>query len=444
MTFGRIHMDVIFRRRLYGYRVSPPDDVWGGISEHLRSQKRRKRVFYLRMAASFAVIIAAGALLFTQLSGPLGEQQSSRQSSFSNFVREPAGNGQGLATLNQRDAEVQDITPDEPPQQQIASLQQESSSSVSANNSSSSPSSAGSQDQADPSLQMNPRASVYDALPVQLQQNNNLEQQNESPASAFDVSDDLTLPKNKYSALSLKAAMSPVMSFRHVQGNSGQYNYNTSESRLFSYSGGVNFGIRFSERLTVRSGVYYSQLGQTLSKIVLGSDDFARAGEDVVVKLNNSLGEVQVKSRKLIKAKPPENIQNIVDGSKLRKFSYTLDASVIQRFEYLRIPLLLEYKVVDKRMDVNVVGGLHSNFLVNEGVYLKDDAGAAQQIGNTSNINRFNYSGSFALGLEYALANHVNMYFEPTVDYFLNPINQNVTKTYPYSFAVYTGLSISF
>lgn len=398
---------------------------------------------YLRMAASFAVIFAAGALLFVQFSGSLDDQENSRQATFSNFVREPANNTQGVPTLNQRNIEVQGAAPVEPNPQPMASLEQEASSKESASNPSS-PTSARAASQPDLFQPMKARESLIGGLPVQPQANHNLAQQNETSVNNFNIPDEVTLPEKKYSALSLKAAMSPVMSFRHIQGNPDRYNYNTSESRLFSYSGGVNFGISFSNRLTVRSGVYYSQLGQTLSKIVLGSNDFARSGEDVMVKLNNSLGEVQVKSRRLIKAKPPENIQNIVDGSKLRKFSYTLDASVIQRFEYLRIPLLLEYKVVDKRMDVNLVGGLHSNFLVNEGVYLKNDMGATQQIGNTGSINRFNYSGSLGLGLEYTLANQINMYLEPTVDYFLNPINQDVTKTYPYSFAVYTGVSISF
>jgi len=443
MTFGRIHIDEIFRRRLHGYGVSPPDAVWGGISDHLRSQRRKRRLGYLRMAASFVGIIAAGALLFTQLSGPLGLQEVQKNnpnSSLSNFVREPAGNEQGVATLHQRDYQVQGSASENSQAGQIASLNPPTT----ALNSTTSDSLSEVEVAEERSVQMNTRESVLEGISASFQQKSNLAQQNRSAANDFDIPGDVALPENHYSALSLKAAMSPVMSFRNIQGNTGRYDYNTTESRLFSYSGGINFGISFSERLTVRSGVYYSQLGQTLSKIVLGSGDFARSGEDVVVKLNNSLGEVQVKSRKLIKAKPPESIQNIVDGSKLRKFSYTLDASVIQRFEYLRIPLLLEYKVVDKRMDVNLVGGLHSNFLVNEGVYLKNDRGATQQIGNTSNISRFNYSGSFGLGLEYALANQVNMYFEPTVDYFLNPINQDVTKTYPYSFAVYTGLSISF
>jgi hypothetical protein len=206
----------------------------------------------------------------------------------------------------------------------------------------------------------------------------------------------------------------------------------------------VNVGLSFSDRLTLRSGLHYSQMGQTLSKIMLGADDFARSGDNIYVKLNNSLGEVKVRSGKLIKAKPPESLENIVDGSRLQKFTYTLDASVIQRFEYLRIPLMLEYKVIDKKMDVNLVGGLHSNFLINEGVYLKNDLGDTQQIGNTNSITRFNYSGTLGLGLEYNIASQINMYLEPTMDYFLNPIYQDETKTYPYSFAVYTGLSISF
>ncbi len=499
MTFDRVHIDGFFRRKLYRYKAEPPEDVWYDIYRYLESRKKQRRRTYMRLAAVLAALVVAGSLLFTALPGlfsrPGNEQMAhnDRSQSMENFVRSPAGNPSNPGiTGNSAVSDPHLLPPGGSGSMAPLSNQDEAS--------------GGSSDQdgpsmglalADPSISdqendgsnqdietntghLTRKKSLIVTLPAGEADHQALAQtiqgelhstglpsdnatlSNNPPLSPQTVlnggnlsSDPLTgessltspaetSPEKKYSALTIKAALSPLMSFRDVEGGTGGFDYNTSESRLFSYSGGINFGLSFSRRLTVRSGLYYSQLGQTLSKIVLGSDDFHRSGDDIFVKLNNSLGEVRVPSSRLIDAKPPESIANIVDGSKLRKFSYTLGASVVQRFEYLRIPLMLEYTVVDKRMDVNVLGGLHSNFLVNEGVYLKNDQGATHHIGNTSNISRFNYSGTFALGLEYALGNQMNMYLEPTVDYFLNPINQDETKTYPYSFAVYTGLSISF
>ncbi len=449
MTFGRIHMDEVFRRKLGNYGVAPPEGVWEGVYDHLRHKRRARRKFYLQVAASLVGIIAAGTLLWAQFAGPVGQtasEQGKGPTAFSNFVREPGTNPSAAVVAQNTSISRENGFSSAGGQHTAASGQQEEAMASATEAQKDSDRQKGwLSARQDEMFRLNPRERLFTGITVDDQEKVALARRSPSPRNVFDVqASQQDLPKKQYSALSLKAAMSPVMSFRHIPENTSRFDYNTSESRLFSYSGGVNFGISFSDRITVRSGLYYSQLGQTLSKIVLGSNDFARKGEDVFVKLNNSLGQVQVQSGKLLKAKSPESIRNIASGNSLRKFSYRLDASVIQRFEYLRIPLMLEYTVVDKRMDVNVVGGLHSNFLVNEGVYLKNDAGATQQIGNTSNISRFNYSGSFGVGLEYALANQINMYLEPTVDYFLNPINQDETKTYPYSFAVYTGLSISF
>ncbi|HKL37698.1 MAG TPA: outer membrane beta-barrel protein [Bacteroidales bacterium] len=437
-------MDELFRRKLRSYEGAPPGDIWEGISNHLYAERKHKRRAQWRVAASLLAVLAAGSLLMLQVNTPLnisGSHQAVTQtdgSSFKNFVREPAS-----APLQAEE------------QEQVAGLSQESGGQKQTLSTATNREETINEDSENGRLRtrqdIQKKQSLNAVLPVSREPATRLAQESSGRTSPrnfpvvssarANIGPDESIP---YSALNIKAAMSPVMSFRNVTSNSSHHDFNTSESHLFSYGGGVNVGLSFSERLTFRSGLHYSQMGQTLSKILLGADDFARSGDNIYVKLNNSLGEVKVRSGKLIKAKPPESLENIVDGSRLQKFTYTLDASVIQRFEYLRIPLMLEYKVVDKKMDVNILGGLHSNFLINEGVYLKNDRGNTQLIGNTNNITRFNYSGTLGLGLEYSIASQINMYLEPTLDYFLNPIHQDETKTYPYSFAVYTGLSVSF
>jgi opacity protein-like surface antigen len=442
-------MDEIFRRKLRSYEAAPPGDIWEGVSDHLHAQRKQNKRTRLRVAAALLAIAAAGSLLMFQLKTPLnitGSNQALNQSdasSFEHFVREPSP-----APAQEQVAEIsRENTKQKEPSG--TSTREEAASMAAAMETRAQ--TVQQTDRMRTGQDIEKKQSVSTPLPVSQESVSALARESSADKSQDDFpaspSANLNIPVdkgNQYTALNIKAAMSPIMSFRNVTNNSSRHNFNTSESQLFSYGGGVNVGLSFSDRLTLRSGLHYSQMGQTLSKIMLGADDFARSGDNIYVKLNNSLGEVKVRSGKLIKAKPPESLENIVDGSRLQKFTYTLDASVIQRFEYLRIPLMLEYKVIDKKMDVNLVGGLHSNFLINEGVYLKNDLGDTQQIGNTNSITRFNYSGTLGLGLEYNIASQINMYLEPTMDYFLNPIYQDETKTYPYSFAVYTGLSISF
>ncbi|MBS3769158.1 MAG: outer membrane beta-barrel protein [Bacteroidales bacterium] len=452
MTVDRSKIDEIFRNRLKDHEVIPPYEVWEDVVVHLAERRRirKSKKMYLQIAASLIILVAAGSLFLTSSetlfnSGVQSQNRIEKQSS-RNIVEEPPSqplhadasekeppekeSGGSPPVDDQKSQDAGRDFPSDGNTNALASLSPETSenidellekkeplmSGVSSNNG------AGEE----PVF-----AGIYavDAF-------------TDGFASSGEASVAADVPNTTH--FSLKATMAPVMSYRRLQNNASRAEYNTSESELFSYSGGVNFGYKLTERLSVHSGFYYSQMGQTVSKIRLGSDDFAQYGEEIFVRLKNSLGEVEVKPGKLISAKPPESIQNIVNGNRLLKFSYKLDASVVQRFEYVKVPLMVEYTVIDKKIDVNLVGGLNSNFLVNEGVYLKNQQGDTRLIGNTANIRQFNYSGSLGLGLEYNIATQVNMYFEPQMDYFLHSINYSETKTYPYSFGVLTGLSITF
>lgn len=452
MTVDRSKIDEIFRNKLSDYKVIPPYDVWEDIVIHVAEQRKaRKRRMYLQIAASLIVLLVAGSLVFTPFENLMESDQSQSRlenQSFSEFVEEPASNfGQTNPNAeesgNRETAETgvlteskdqnatkdfpSDMNADEISDLQLAAEKSEAvlkekeplivgiSSNASDNN-------------ADDRLVVS-RSFNFNAL-----DNEFFTSENVTAASE--------IPKNTH--FSLKATMAPVMSYRRLQNNASRAEFNTSESELFSYTSGVNFGYKLSKRLSVHSGFYYAQIGQTVNKIQLGADDFAQHDQEIFVRLNNSLGEVEVASAKLLDAKPPEKLENIVNGNRLLKFSYKLNASVVQRFEYVKIPLMMEYTMIDKKIDVNLIGGLNSNFLVNEGVYLKNQTGDSRLIGNTTNIRQFNYSGAVGVGLEYNITQQMNMYLEPHMDYFLNPINYSETKTYPYSFAVHTGMSITF
>ncbi|MFP4620444.1 MAG: outer membrane beta-barrel protein [Bacteroidales bacterium] len=451
MTVDRSRIDEIFRERLKNDEVKPPYEVWEDIVVCMAERKKfRKRRMYMQIAASLIILVVAGTLFltpFVNITDSGDEQNREESQTFSNMVEETPSrslqvddpeealspsetSGSALADDSSIQDSVEDFSPgsySEP----VGSLSSEETERTAEFLEEKQPMITG----------VASGNSMKDDLAVpEIYATNSVSNSRFVPTQDVELASEV--PKTTH--FSIKATMAPAMSYRRLQNNVSQVEYNTTESELFSYSGGVGFGYKLNNRLSVHSGFYYSQMGQTVNRIKLGSDDFARHDEEVFVRLKNSLGEVEVEPAKLLSAKPPENIQNIVNGNRLLKFSYKLDASVVQRFEYVKIPLMLEYTMIDKKIDVNLVGGLNSNFLVNEGVYLKNQMDGSRLIGNTTNIRQFNYSGALGLGLEYNFTQQINMYLEPHLDYFLNPINYHKTKTYPYSFGVHTGLSVTF
>jgi hypothetical protein len=121
-----------------------------------------------------------------------------------------------------------------------------------------------------------------------------------------------------------------------------------------------------------------------------------------------------------------------------------LNASIRQSFEYIEVPLIIRYKIIDKIVDINLIGGLGANFLVGNNVYLMYE-NSKDVIGKTNGVNDINYSGSLGFGLEYPMLNSVNILIEPSIKYYLNPINANSSvESHPYSIGIYTGVSYSF
>ena len=99
---------------------------------------------------------------------------------------------------------------------------------------------------------------------------------------------------------------------------------------------------------------------------------------------------------------------------------------------------------MDKTLGINILGGVGANFLVGNNVYLIYDNNK-DVIGKTNGVNNINYSGLLGLGLEYPIMNNLNILIEPSLKYYLNPINSNLEiESHPYSLGIYTGVSYSF
>lgn len=249
----------------------------------------------------------------------------------------------------------------------------------------------------------------------------------------------------------------------HNATHSSQYSSNMgyhAKGGDTNVGGGVSIQYKTSKRLRFESGVYYSQNGQSSgrSNSLFAMDskfDYAsgssQIGEEQIfansvslrqgsIAMNSEAGVVNITST-------PEGVV-LAAASEAEKgdFSSVLTTSgeFAQVFDFVEIPLYLRYSIVDRKIGIDVVGGLSAGLVVGNNAYVENNFGR-QRIGDTEDISNLNFSGTVGVGVNYDLSKHLSLAVEPRFNYYLHSINTNPDVTYrPYRFGLYTGIYYAF
>jgi hypothetical protein len=222
--------------------------------------------------------------------------------------------------------------------------------------------------------------------------------------------------------------------------------------------GGISVEYKTQNRWSVQSGVYYSKLGQTSSNqsfqperayADFGSGEVLRgevayfntavAVQSGEMLMNTAAGVVAI-DRLPTNAKLSNGFESMAanDGILLTQTEFE------QKFEYIEIPLILRYQLIDATFDLQVLGGLNTSVLVGNNAYANSQYGN-ERIGETRDMNSVNYSTSFGFGLGYGISDKISLHVEPQLRYFLGSLNSNANINFkPYTIGVYTGLSYQF
>lgn len=223
-----------------------------------------------------------------------------------------------------------------------------------------------------------------------------------------------------------------------------------SEQSRISYSGGVAFAYQLSSKLSIQSGIYYSSIAQEVGGIGAygGFQQFDYTKGDPNFRVLTSSGTIYTNNSDIF----------LIDRSGDRVMTrYTVDvfdpvkadlqylnSSLHQNFSYIEMPFLLRYKVLNRAIDVNLIGGLSYNLLIGNTVHASSD-GSRFMVGRTEGLNPFTISSSLGMGMEYTITDKVSLNLEPMFRYYLNPFTQVPgIKLHPYSFGVFSGLSYKF
>jgi hypothetical protein len=252
--------------------------------------------------------------------------------------------------------------------------------------------------------------------------------------------------------------LAPLYSYRNVSSDYlDSYvkdQINSKESGVITYAVGLNVAMSPGKRLSVQSGLYYSKYGQQTDAVNIYEIretgwDYSASESTTNVMISQSIGTVSNNNEDLLKFN-----QSINDDEKNRaEISYfaeqtatdvDVDASATQYFEYLEIPLIIKYKIIDRKIDLNVLGGISTHFLIGNEIYL-DYNNMYDKFPENVNINNMNYSGSLGIGIEYPILSKLMLNVEPRFKYYLNSIVKNPSyNIHPYSFGIFTGVNYLF
>ncbi len=249
-----------------------------------------------------------------------------------------------------------------------------------------------------------------------------------------------------------------------ISNNSQSNNYardmaianNNSDLNL---GGGISVEYKTASKWSVQSGVYYSKLEQNSSNQPYRAEniyaDAAPPSFDIQDELAYFNTAVAVRSGEMLMntAAGVVALDNLPSNAKLSNSfespssqdGILLTATEFeQAFDYIEIPLIVRYQLLDAAFDIQLLGGINTSVLVANNAYARSQFGR-EHIGETRDMNTFNYSTSIGVGVGYGITNKISIHVEPQLKYFLGSLNDNPDVSFkPYTIGVSTGLSYHF
>jgi opacity protein-like surface antigen len=434
------NIDILFRNGLKDYEVLPPPEAWNYIRPAVR--KRQQPIIVLRAAAMIAVIISLSFLAY-RWSMEISSGLANNSLIFNPESDAPALVNPGPAVLRSE--------PGNPFQTSLLSDSRPvilDENNTSTNSAAISSRENVSQETTEAlAVRYNPekRKSGLMALISPLTNSPVIE---EYPIQYL-PEDPVEVPTDRWT---IAALVSPTYySSFSSDNNTMAENLRSGEQPLFSYSGGVSLSYKVNKRFSVQSGLYYSSFGHQLAGISSfgGFQQYVYSKNDHNFEVLTTSGTIYTSNNdiylddNLSSDRIISRCNNDLFDPAKANLQY-LDNSLRQNFSYLEFPVFLKYKIVDKAIDFNLIGGLSSNLLVSNSVYTTSNSGK-YQVGKTEGLNMITFSSSLGMGMEYSFTSNLSLNLEPTFRYYLNPFSEmSGMKIHPYSFGIFSGLSYKF
>jgi hypothetical protein len=236
---------------------------------------------------------------------------------------------------------------------------------------------------------------------------------------------------------SIAPNVAPVYFNSLGQGSSldKQFDENDKSSDV-NMSYGIAGSYNITKKLKIRAGINRVNLNQTTSDVYAftGAETAARGVDAEFNNISFNGGEQHISlmsSTMMNRSSTPELFNTKIAGK------------IDQKFGFIEVPVELEYRLLDRKFGINVIGGF-STFILNDNEIYADVNGTTTLIGEANNINDTSFSANFGLGMDYSLSKQWNLNLEPTFKYQINTFNNTTGDFKPFFIGVYTGLSYKF
>ena len=204
------------------------------------------------------------------------------------------------------------------------------------------------------------------------------------------------------------------------------------ERHQFSFSAGITAKRQITRKLSVKSGLLYSNIAIGIHPQTLyASTD---GNQTIGYKFVTSSGYAYVKPLFGTPIASGDSIQSDVSKHHL---------------QYLNIPLLAGYKIkTGKRLSITPEAGISANVLLSTRVRTELNENLDKEtvvIKKLQGVRNVYYSFIADAEMQYRINQHISIVGLPVFKYAINSINKNnVVKTYPYSISVAAGINYRF
>lgn len=206
---------------------------------------------------------------------------------------------------------------------------------------------------------------------------------------------------------------------------------NNSKSYLtkMSYGAGVKYAL--NEKWAIQTGVSTVNFEYNTNDITFYHSNRNTGLEHVTA---NSTGAGIV-----VENPDPKGIAYDDNGIVTTRFV----GDINHRISYVEVPMQLNYKLLNKKFGIDVIGGFSTLFL-NENRVSVVAAETSINIGEANNLNRIHFSTNAGLGFHYNFMKALQINFEPMFKYQINTFKTESDNFKPYFIGLYSGISYKF
>lgn len=208
---------------------------------------------------------------------------------------------------------------------------------------------------------------------------------------------------------------------------------NNKKSGDINLSYGVQVSYAVNKRLTLRSGINKVDLGYKTQQVSFSPS--IQASSISSINYNDNAGLIQVSST---------NKNSFASVAEFDDTTVSSSNALLQQLGYIEVPIEAEYALINKKIGVQVIGGVSTLFLNDNSISLDEGNNVFSQLGESNSLNSTSFSTNVGLGFDYKFTDRIQFNLEPMFKYQLNAYTKSVSDFKPYYLGLYTGVSVKF